>query len=420
LDDISQAPASAAPPLGRPLAGKTVAVVHAAWHSCGSYQVNVSQIAAYRALGARVISVAMMDTLGPAAPEGQKWDDYLNGSRNIGANRCYYSGAPTSALLSPAFLARGYWKLIHGDQASWLIEIAKRSTVPEDLDGEKIDLIHANHFFTLPFVERLKQGKRVPVILETQDIQARQFVLRNQGGFFIPPYADYADMLMVELDWMRRADLCTHLNEEEYKDFRNLLPEARHALIYPAVPDVPRSIGTQIVIIASDNYANYKSLRWFLNEVVPKAGGAKVSIYGNIDQGVKKRDAALYEAHAHLFMGRVDNIALVYKRAGCILLPTVEGHGLSIKSVEALASGAPIIATPHAFRGMRIDPSTLTNISVAHDAVEFAQFWRRAQARSDRGDTAGAMSDTRMLYDRVFSLDAYARALAGALETLAA
>ncbi|QGM98288.1 glycosyltransferase [Methylocystis parvus] len=420
MDDISQVPASAAPPLGKPLAGKTVAVVHAAWHSCGSYQVNVSQIAAYRALGARVVSVAMMDSLGPAAPEGPKWDDYLNAARNIGANRRYYSGAPTSSIFSPVFLAKAYWRLIHGDQASWLIEIAKRSPLPEDLDGERIDLIHANHFFTLPLVERLKQGKRIPVFLETQDIQARQFILRNQGGFFIPPYAGYSDMLMTELDWMRRADLCTHLNEEEYKDFRNLLPEARHALIYPAVPDVPRAVGVQIVIVASDNYANYKSLRWFLTEVVPKAGGGKVAIYGNIDQGVKKRDPALYEAHAHLFMGRVDNIALVYKRAGCVLLPTVEGHGLSIKAVEALACGAPIIATPLAFRGMNVDPSTLSNVSVAHDAAEFAQFWRKAQARADRGDTPGAMSDTRLLYDRAFSLDAYARALAGALETLRA
>ena len=44
-----------------PLAGKTVAVVHAAWHSCGSYQVNVSQAAVYKALGAHVISLAVRE-----------------------------------------------------------------------------------------------------------------------------------------------------------------------------------------------------------------------------------------------------------------------------------------------------------------------------------------------------------------------
>ena len=33
-------------------------------------------------------------------------------------------------------------------------------------------------------------------------------MLRNKGGFFIPPYATYDDMLKIELAWMRRADLC--------------------------------------------------------------------------------------------------------------------------------------------------------------------------------------------------------------------
>ena len=55
--------------------------------------------------------------------------------------------------------------------------------------------------------------------------------------------ATYDGMLDIELDWMRRADLNVHLNEEEYEDFRQLLPEQRHALIYPAVPEVPRAGG---------------------------------------------------------------------------------------------------------------------------------------------------------------------------------
>ena len=60
-----------------PLAGRTVAVVHAAWQSCGSYQVNVSQAAVYRDLGAHVISLAVREW-----PPGQsdlgsaRWRDW--------------------------------------------------------------------------------------------------------------------------------------------------------------------------------------------------------------------------------------------------------------------------------------------------------------------------------------------------------
>ncbi|MCX7900347.1 MAG: glycosyltransferase family 1 protein, partial [Methylocystis sp.] len=138
--------------MGKPLAGKTVAVVHAAWHSCGSYQVNVSQIAAYKALGARVVSVAMMDDLSPP-PGGSRWRGSLDATAEIGADARYFSGAPYASLLSPRFLKDGYWRLIHGDQASWLIELAKRAPLPAGFGDERVDLVHANHYFTLPFVE---------------------------------------------------------------------------------------------------------------------------------------------------------------------------------------------------------------------------------------------------------------------------
>jgi len=398
-----------------PLSGKTVAVVHAAWHSCGSYQVNVSQIAAYKALGARVISIAMMDALSPPAPEGPRWPGYLAATGDLHADRRFFTAPPNHSVLTSALLLNGWWPLIHGDQATWLIELAKRAPLPEGLESERIDLIHANHYFTLPLAERLRGAARAPIIVETQDIQARQYVLRNQGGFFVPPYATYDDMLAVELDWTGRADLCVHLNEEEYLEFQRLLPGARHALIYPATKPVALSErGRNIVIVASDNYANFVSLRWFLREALPLAGDVTVAIYGNIDVGVKNRDKALYEEHRDLFKGRVEDIGAVYADAGCILLPTIEGHGLSIKAVEAMSSGAPLIATSQAFRGMGVDPRTLSNVMLREDAAGFASALRDACIRLGAGDALAdsAVSDTRRLYDATFSPQAYARALA--------
>lgn len=394
-----------------PLAGKTVAVVHASWHSCGSYQVNVSQIAAYRALGAQVVSVAMMDDLAPAPPEGARWRDYIASSDDIGADRRYYSGARYGALAS-RLLLDGWWPLIHGDQAAWLIELARRAPPPDGFGRERVDLFHANHYFTLPFVETLQSGRRAPVVLETQDIQARQYELRNRGGFFIPPRATYDEMLRKELDWMRRADLCVHLNDAEDADFRRLLPDSRHALIYPAIAEAPRARGREVIIVASDNYGNFVSLSWFLREVVPLAPDARVAIYGNIDAGVRRRDPALYDAHRNLFRGRVADIGAVYAGAGCVLLPTVEGHGLSIKAAEALSCGAPLVATPLAFRGMRVDPARLGNVVIAADPAAFARGWRDAQARAEKGPPPQGPSDTRRLYEEAFSPAAYARALA--------
>jgi glycosyltransferase involved in cell wall biosynthesis len=206
-----------------------------------------------------------------------------------------------------------------------------------------------------------------------------------------------------------------HLNDEEDADFRRLLPESRHALIYPAVAEAPRARGREVIIVASDNYANFVSLRWFLKEVVPLAPEARVAIYGNIDAGVRRRDPALYDAHRSLFRGRVADIGAVYAGAGCVLLPTVEGHGLSIKAAEALSCGAPLVATPLAFRGMRVDPARLGNVAVAADPAAFARCWRVAEAQADRGAPTESASDTRRLYEACFSPDAYAQALVAAV-----
>lgn len=390
-----------------------MAIVHAAWHSCGSYQVNVSQLIAYRALGARVISIAMMDAPGPSPLAGARWRAYLTASADLPADARYFCGANWFCVPTPSFLKNAWWKLIHGDQATYLVELAKRAPVPEGLAAERIDLVHANHYFTLPLVARLRGGRDVPVILETQDIQARQYVLRNRDGFFLPPRVSYEDMLAIELEWMKTADLCVHLNEEERADFARLLPEAQHRLVYPAVAPVPAGPGgDKIIIVASDNYANYVSLRWFLRDVLPLAPNVRVEIFGNIDRGVKSRDEALYAANRQCFRGRVDDIGAVYAQAACVLLPTIEGHGLSIKAVEALASGAPLIATPQAFRGMKIDPESLANVTLVRDAAGFAAALREADARRLASSGSGrADSDTRRLYERMFSFEAYSSAL---------
>ena len=118
-------------------------------------------------------------------------------------------------------------------------------------------------------------------------------------------------------------------------------------------------------------------------------------------------------SHRALFKGRVDDIGEVYANAGCVLLPTVEGHGLSIKAVEALSCGAPLVATSLAFRGMQVDPAKLGNVALAENARQFAALWGEAQARAASGEPAEPeRSDTRRLYEDAFSPEAYARALA--------
>jgi glycosyltransferase involved in cell wall biosynthesis len=146
---------------------------------------------------------------------------------------------------------------------------------------------------------------------------------------------------------------------------------------------------------------------WLLERVLPLAPDAPIRIYGNIDQAVQAAAPALFKRHAALFAGRVDDLDAVYAEASAILLPTLSGHGLSIKTVEAMSSGAPLVALRAAFRGIDLDPASLANVTLVEDATGFAA--AVPAARRDR--TPRDRSPTRLLFERLFGFDAYTRSL---------
>jgi polysaccharide biosynthesis protein PslH len=401
--------AASLPADASPFAGRHIVLVHPAWHSCGSHQVFVSQAHAYRALGATVHSLAVADA--PGAIAGSRQDRiYRAMTGDLVADHRHYAGMPLVRLATAPLLG-AVWKWAHGNAAVMLCEAASNADLPADLKEERIDLIHCNHFFCMPAALALAAGRRCPIVLDTHDVQARQIFLRNETGWWLRPRATIEEMLELELAHMRGADLLIHLNDEEALTFQKLLSEKRHGLIYPTIKPVPAGPGgTDIVIVASANYPNYLSVAWFLREVRPRVPDIPVRIIGNIGQRFRRHAPALLKQHAELFVGRVDDVDVVYANAAAILLPTTSGHGISIKMIEALSSGAPLIATPEAFRGMAIDPASLGNVALATDGESFAVALRRfADRKAGAGDRMA--SDTRRLYDRLFSFEAYKSAL---------
>lgn len=412
------APPSNALRAARPLADRTVAIVHPAWHSCGTYRVVLCQIAAYRALGANVLALAVSDLPGFLPQRSWIWRSFVEATPELSASERRFGGAPFHAFAGPRFLREVLWPYLHGDQAIIRVGLARRARLSADLAGRDFDLVHCNHFFLMPVAERLSRA-RAPILLDSHDLQARQFILMNKRIPWLRPRATYDAMLAQELDLMRGADLLLHLNAQEDEDFQRLLPQKTHALLYPAVPDAPVGPGgNDIILIASNNTANVESVIWFLRQVLSRAGGVCVKIAGNIDAGVKARAPSLFEAHKSSFLGRVDDPAAVYRSARLALLPTVAGYGLSIKTVEAMASGLPLIATTHAFRGMRIDAGALANVIIADSAEDFAKALLLAAAKAPADGDGRGLSDTRRFYEANFSLAAYKRNLADLVSPL--
>jgi glycosyltransferase involved in cell wall biosynthesis len=396
-----------------PLAGKTVAIVHPAWHSCGSHQVFVSQARAYRSLGAKVLSLAIADT--PGFTDGSAASKaYFAATGDLEADVRLFAGMPLRKIFDGGFLRAGkQW--LHGNDAAMRVAVARRAVIPAlSAFAPRIDLIHCNHFFCMPAAVRLHERHASPILLDTHDLQARQYALRNRARVRLPPAASYEEMLAIELDAIRQADVVIHLNDEEAAAFKELVPDKRHALLYPAIDAMPVGLGgNDCIIVASANYPNFLGLRWFLQEVVPLASGVPVQILGNIDREVQSRAPDLYKAHAALFRGRVEveDLHAAYRGASAVLLPATAGHGISIKTIEALSCGAPLIATSLAFRGLGIDVSSLANVTAAEDGRSFAAEIRRIHANRNLPAESRQHAASREIYEKRFAFDVYRKSL---------
>jgi len=409
----------------QPFAGRRVALVHPAWHSCGTYRVVLGQIAAYRELGAAVFPIAISSDPGFVPGREWIWRSFTKATPELDAGPRFYGGAPFRAMLGPRFLATVLWPYLHGDQAKIRLGMAERAALSPEVEAQTYDLVHCNHFFLMPVARRLARGgpgrKPAPIMLDTHDLQARQFALINKRMPWLPPRVTYEAMLAQELATMRDADLLLHLNAQEADDFCAMLPEKRHALLYPATPPAPTGPGGgDIVLVASNNTANVESVIWFLREVAPRAPGVRVTIAGNVDAGVRAQAPDQYAAYRDWFLGRVDDPGAVYASARVALLPTVSGTGLSIKTVEAMSSGAPLIATPQALRGMDAAALTLSGVTLAETEEDFARALVAAAQAAAPDESARRASATRAYYDASFSLAAYERNLAALASPLLA
>jgi glycosyltransferase involved in cell wall biosynthesis len=134
-----------------------------------------------------------------------------------------------------------------------------------------------------------------------------------------------------------------------------------------APPSKPASVLKEfgIGLIGSWTWkANEEGLRWFFDMVYPHCSrDISICIAGN---GAGWLDGRYPNVR---YMGFVDDARVFLEKARVVAIPTLSGGGIQIKTLDAIASGSPIVATPLALRGIADPPST---VSVAETAEEFA------------------------------------------------
>jgi polysaccharide biosynthesis protein PslH len=171
------------------------------------------------------------------------------------------------------------------------------------------------------------------------------------------------------------------LTENDQKYFRQINLDTQ-------VFDVPAGLAISSVSSLVKSYdigiigswtwkANMEGLQWFFKSVYPhlstnlsirvagKGGEWLDGLYPNVE-----------------YSGFVPDVQTFLTQARTIAIPSVSGGGIQIKTLDAIASGSPIVATPTALRGIFDYPSGIT---VVEEASDFAHSLVNAIAFSHNG-----------------------------------
>jgi glycosyltransferase involved in cell wall biosynthesis len=409
-----------------------VIVLAPPWPRSGSGNTFAAQTAGHGRRGARVFLMLTPLWRWHSRSKTRFWRDTLGAMKLPGVETVAYPRADRGK-------ARSYcqWLVAGCDDA---IAITMRYAASATLPGElakflastRVDLIQANHVFSMGLAQRIAglvhrtQGRRPHIFLDTHDVQTDVYVRGGRTNWHSRRMDRHEDLLATELALCSQANTLIHHCQSDFDFFANRLPDKAHELIVPTLhPDSEtelmkrrckqRQAAFDFLYFGNNHEANLETVCWLLREVLPLADvGDRVRIVGTIGQLVRDRDPGLFSRYERLFLGEVSSVYDFYTAAKAILAPARAGTGTSIKLIEALCAGKPILTTSLGIRGLPREQMVGEDIHVHDSAGDFADAMS-ALARAPPQATPRFLANAGV-YDRVFSNRRYFAALDDVIE----
>ncbi|MBC9206163.1 glycosyltransferase [Roseomonas aerophila] len=182
-----------------------------------------------------------------------------------------------------------------------------------------------------------------------------------------------------ELAALSRCDRILAASSEEasrYAAFPQLVGKVRHQPWRYTVPDAaetPPSAAEpyDIGFIGSEDVMNLDAVRYLRDDILPllrgQMPGLRVLLAGTLSQKVHSLVGHVSDIHVK---PRLEQVGHFYRDVAVPVVPLRYGTGVSIKVMEALAFGKPMVSTRIGIRGL--PPSMRQGIVVADTAQDFA------------------------------------------------
>lgn len=140
----------------------------------------------------------------------------------------------------------------------------------------------------------------------------------------------------------------------------------------PAIEKLYAHLNDKVGLVGSKNHFNQEGLKWL------------ISVRSNLSVHVYGRISELNLKNNFIAMGSYEDVTKPYRECGVILIPTVQGMGVQIKAVEALASGRAIIARKGAMRGLPYSDQAWLEVNDPKEMLEAADWLSKDKKKRER------------------------------------
>jgi polysaccharide biosynthesis protein PslH len=245
------------------------------------------------------------------------------------------------------------------------------------LRAQRFDLLHVQMVRMAPVAHNL--DAQIPMVLDFIDALSVNMAHRARRGF--TPQALVAGwesqrIQSYERRLVQRYDqlvISSPLDRKAIGEFNNLhvVPNGVDLEVYPFVRD-GRETATLVFTGTMWYFPNVDAASWFVTSVLPlvcrQVSETRILVVGTRPAPAVQRLAC--PPHV-IVTGHVPSVQDYLARATIAVAPMQSGSGMQFKVIEAMASGAPVVATPYALGGLEaVDGEHLL---VAHDAESFAE-----------------------------------------------
>lgn len=291
------------------------------------------------------------------------------GYHRLGSKLWSWKGIFRSVVRKIARLAGIKLKVGTSDPMSWGQPLSGREAAfaVKAIYKYSIDVVICNYCWLAEIFKYFSSRARKIVL--THDVWS-QHVWRDSGNNHLRQL-DHAK----EQYYLSLGDAVVAITEVDAAVFREMLPEKKIVVASMSCAPVfseEKAVAGRLLFVGSIYEPNVNGINWFLKEVGPALesrlpGYFEIHIVGGVCAEVRE----VQEGIKVVKCGLVPELDIAYRDAEMVVIPLLQGTGLKIKLVEAIAHGKVIVTTSVGARGIEILSGSA--FRVANNSVQFAE-----------------------------------------------